>query len=323
MKKYLFSLMLALTATFAFVACDKDDETPVDQPKNIVELAQSNPDLSILVDAVVHADLASTLSGGTFTVFAPTNTAFNSFLQSLGAAKITDVDKNVVRSLLLYHTVPAEVTSQAIQTGYVKSASPFGTTTSNLSLYVVKDNSGVTINNSAKVVTADVDATNGVVHVVDKVIAFPTIVNHALNNPNFSTLVAALTRSDLGVDYVGLLSTQVGASGSSAPFTVFAPTNDAFAALLTEFNFANLEAIPAATLNKVLQYHVVAGANVVSSSLTNNQEVTTFETGKLTVDLSGAPTLVDENGRRARIIATDVQGNNGIIHAIDKVVMPN
>lgn len=323
MKKFFWSMLLAVSATLVFVACDKEDD-PVDQPKNIVELAQGNADLSILVDAVVHAELATTLSGSTeFTVFAPTNAAFTTFLQSIGAAKITDVPKATVRALLLYHAVPGEVTSSAIQAGYVKSASPFGTTTSNLSLYVTKDGSVIKINNAARVITPDVDATNGVVHVVDKVIAIPGIVDFALSNPDFSLLVQALTRSDLGVDYVGILSSQVGASGSPAPFTVFAPNNAAFIALLAELQFANLEAIPAATLNKVLQYHVVAGANVVSTTLTDNQQVTTFETGKLTVDLDGGAALIDENNRRSRIIATDVQGGNGIIHVIDRVVLPN
>ena len=323
MKKFFWSMLLLLSTTAVFIACDKEDE-PVDQPKNIVELAQSNADLSILVDAVVHAELTSTLSGSTeFTVFAPTNAAFTTFLQSAGVAKITDVPKATVRALLLYHAVPGEVTSTTIQSGYVKSASPFGTTTSNLSLFITKDATGVKINNSAKVVTPDVDATNGIVHVVDKVIAIPNIVDVALSNPDFSILVQALTRSDLGVDYVSILSGQVGAAGSAAPFTVFAPNNAAFTALLTELQVANLAAIPAATLNKVLQYHVVAGANVVSTTLTDNQQVTTFETGKLTVDLDGGATLVDENNRRSRIIATDVQANNGIIHVIDRVVLPN
>lgn len=323
MKKFFWSMLLMLSATFVFIACDKEDE-PVDQPKNIVELAQGNADLSILVDAVVYADLASTLSGSTeFTVFAPTNAAFTTLLQSLGVAKVTDLPKATVSALLLYHVVPGEVTSSAIQTGYVKSASPFGTTTSNLSLYITKDASGVKINNSAKVVTPDVDATNGIVHVVDKVITIPNIVDFALSNPDFSILVQALTRSDLGVDYVSILSSQVGAAGSPAPFTVFAPNNAAFTALLAELQAPNLAAIPAATLNKVLQYHVVAGANVVSTTLTDNQQVTTFETGKLTVDLDGGAALIDENNRRSRIIATDVQANNGIIHVIDRVVLPN
>ena len=312
MKKFLLGTMLALSAVFSVTACKDDEETP----KNIVELAQGDANLSILVEAVVYAELAATLSGTTeYTVFAPTNAAFTALLQSLGKAKITDVDKATVRAILLNHVVAGEVKSSAITTGYVKSASPFGTTTSTLSLYIVKSAAGVTINKDVNVTTADVDASNGVVHVVDKVIALPTIVNHALNNQNFSTLVAALTRADLGVDYVTLLS-------GAGPFTVFAPTNDAFTALLTELGAANLAAIDAVTLNKVLQYHVVSGANVLAATLTEGQQPTTYQGGKFTIGLSGGAKITDLNNRVSKIIITDVQGTNGVVHAIDKVLLP-
>lgn len=312
MKKFLFSALLACSVVFSVTACKDDEETP----KNIVELAQSDANLSILVEAVVYADLAATLSGTTeYTVFAPTNAAFTSLLQTLGVSKITDVDKATVKAILLNHVVAGEVKSGAITTGYVKSASPFGNTTSTLSLYITKTAAGVTINKDVNVTTADVDASNGVVHVVDKVIALPTVVNHALNNPNFSTLVAALTRSDLGVDYVAILS-------GAGPFTVFAPTNAAFTALLTELGAPNLAAIDAATLNKVLQYHVVSGANVLAGSLTEGQQVTTFQTGKFTIGLAGGAKITDANNRVSNIIITDVQGSNGVVHAIDKVLLP-
>lgn len=312
MKNFLFVTLLALSAAFTVTGC-KDQE---EQPKNIVELAQGDANLSILVDAVVYADLVSTLSGTTeYTVFAPTNAAFTALLQSLGKSKIQDVDKNVVKAILLNHVLAGEVKSSAITTGYVKSASPFGSTASTLSLYIQKDNAGVSINKDVKVTTADLDASNGVVHVVDKVIALPNVVNHALNNPNFSTLVAALTRADLGVDYVTLLS-------GAGPFTIFAPTNAAFTALLTELNAPNLAAIDAATLNKVLQYHVVSGANVLSTSLTEGQQVTSFQGGKFTIGLSGGAKITDSNNRKSNIIATDIQGSNGIIHAVDKVLLP-
>lgn len=317
MKKLFFVLFCATSALFTFSACNgTDDDVTTPKTKTIAELAQSNSDLSILVEALTYTDLVSVVNGtDAYTVFAPTNAAFTALLTSLGVSKVTDVDKATLKAILLYHVVPGTVKSSAITTGYVKSASPFGATTSNLSLYIVKDASGVTINNSVKVTTADVEASNGVVHIVDKVITIPTIVNHALNNPNFSSLVAALTRPDLLVDYVGILS-------GAGPYTVFAPTNAAFAALLTELNVPNLNAIDANTLNKVLQYHVVANANVLSSSLTNGQEVTTFQTGKFTINLTGGAKIVDANNRTANIIVVDVQGSNGVIHAIDKVLLP-
>lgn len=312
MKKSLLFLLLFSVVAFGFTACKDDEETDV---KNIVELAQATPDLSILVDAVIHADLVSVLSGtDKYTVFAPTNAAFTTLLTSLGVSKIEDVDKNVVKSILLYHVVGGDVRSTALTTGYVKTAATFGTTSSNLSLFV-NTASGVKLNSEATVTTADVAAENGVVHIIDKVLTVPTVVGHALGNPNFSILVQALTRSDLGVDYVTLLS-------GTGPFTVFAPTNAAFAALLTELNVASLNDIPAATLNSVLQYHVVAGANVLSTQLTEGQQVTTYQGGKFTIGLTGGASITDAKGRKSNIIVVDVQGTNGVVHAIDKVILP-
>lgn len=314
MKQSLFLFLLSISFFIGFSACTEDDDAPVEQ--TIVGVAQGNANLSILVEALTYTDLVGVLNGtDQYTVFAPTNAAFTALLTTLGVSKVTDVNKATLKSILLYHVVGGEVKSSAITTGYVKSVSPFGTTTSNLSLYVVKDANGVTINNGVKVTTADVEAKNGVVHVVDKVITIPTVVNHALNNPNFSSLVAALTRTDLLVDYVNILS-------GAGPFTVFAPTNAAFTALLTELGVANLNAIDANTLNQVLQYHVVSGANVVSTSLTNGQQVTTFQGQKFTIGTTGGAKITDARNRVSNIVVVDVQGSNGIIHAIDKVLLP-
>lgn len=314
MKKSLFSLLFLSLFAIAFTACKDDEVTPV-EVMNIVELAQNTPDLSILAEAVVHADLVSVLSASDkYTVFAPTNAAFTALLTSLGVSKIQDVDKNIVKSILLYHVVAGDVKSTDLSTGYVKTAATFGTTTSNLSLFV-NTASGVKLNNEASVTKADVAAENGTVHIIDKVLTLPTVVLHALSNPNFSTLVLALTRPDLGVDYVTLLS-------GNGPFTVFAPTNAAFASLLTELGVSSLDAIPAATLNSVLQYHVVAGANVLSTQLTEGQQVTTFQGGKFTIGLAGGASITDAKGRKSNIVAVDVQGTNGVVHAIDKVILP-
>lgn len=312
MKKLFLGLLLVFGATFTFISCDKEDD---ETPKNIVELASSNSNLSILVEAVNHAGLGSVLSGSSkLTVFAPSNDAFNALLKDLKVAKITDLDKKLVERILLYHVVAGEVKSTDLSNGYVKTQAKFGSSANQLSL-LVNINSGVKLNNKATVVTANVAASNGVVHVIDKVLTLPTVVTKALDNPAFSSLVAALTRPDLGVDYVTLLS-------AAGPFTVFAPTNDAFTALLTELKLTKLADIPAATLNAVLQYHVVSGANVVSTQLTQNQEVTTFGTGKFKIDLVGGAKITDAKGRQSKIIIADVQADNGVVHAIDKVILP-
>lgn len=311
MKNFVFSLLLVLGTAFIFTACDDSDNG---QQKNIVELAQGDANLSTLVAAVQRAGLVDALTApGPLTVFAPTNQAFSDLLADLGLTKLEDVPVDVLKDILLNHVVSGEVKSSALTTGYVETLLAFGTTTSYLNNYVDLS-SGVKIGGST-VTTPDVDASNGVVHVINKVILPPTVVNQALNNPNFSSLVAALTRSDLGVDYVGILS-------GDGPFTVFAPTNAAFTALLTELNVASLNDIPADVLNKVLQYHVVSGANVLSTQLTDEQEVTTLQGQKFTIDLTGGAKIKDAAGRTSNIVATDVQGANGVVHAIDKVILP-
>lgn len=311
MKKLLFSLLVLSASALSFTACKDSDD---DSQKNIVELAQGNSNLSTLVSAVQRAGLVDALSGdGPLTVFAPTNEAFNDLLSGLGFSRLEDVPVDVLKNILLNHVVSGKVKSSDLSTGYIKSLLTFGASTSNVSLYV-NTSAGVKVNGST-VTTADVEASNGIVHIIDKVIVPPTVVDQALNNPDFSTLVAALTRSDLGVDYVGILS-------GDGPFTVFAPTNDAFAALLTELGAGGLDAIPAATLNSVLQYHVVSGANILSTQLADEQTVTTLQGGTFKIDLTGGAKIVDAKGRTSNIIATDVQGTNGVVHAIDKVILP-
>lgn len=140
------------------------------------------------------------------------------------------------------------------------------------------------------------------------------IVQIAQGDANFSILVQALTRSDLSTNYATVLS-------GTGPFTVFAPTNAAFTALLAELGFTSLDQIPAATLEAVLTYHVLSG-KVLSSSLTEGQVATTLNTGKFTVSLAGGAKITDAKGRVSNIKTVDIEGTNGVIHAIDKVLLP-
>jgi uncharacterized surface protein with fasciclin (FAS1) repeats len=314
MKKLLFSMFLALSAALTFSSCAEDEE---DLPKTIAETAQNTSNLSSLVAALNRAGLVDALNAdGPFTVFAPTNEAFSAFLSANGFATLEDVPVDVLTQVLLNHVVSGEIRAANVPAeGYVKTLATFGNTNSNLSLLAQSNASGVSLNKDVKVVTPDVLASNGVVHVVDKVIGLPTVVNHALNNPNFSILVAALTRPGLGVNYVNILS-------GAGPFTVFAPTNAAFAALLTELNLTSLDQVDNATLNAVLQYHVVNNANVLAGQLTNGQEVTTLQGGKFTINLTSGAKIVDGQNRTTNIILTDVQGANGVVHAIDRVILP-
>lgn len=310
--------LIAIVAILSFSCNDDEDTTPL---KTIVGTAQANADFSILVDALVRADLVTTLNGnGPFTVFAPNNAAFNTFLTANGYANINAVPVSALKEVLLNHVVSGKNLSTALTTGYVKTFAKGTASTNTLSMFI-NTSSGVVINGGtsnggATVTTADILASNGVIHAVNAVITLPSVVNHAIANPNFTTLVAALTRADQP-DFVGILS-------QTEPYTVFAPTNAAFGSLLTELSLAGLNDIPQATLENTLKYHVVAGANVLASALTNNQLVTTFQGQSFTVELpTSGPQIKDANNRISKIIATDVQGSNGVVHVIDKVLLPS
>ncbi len=322
MKKFSLLSKFALAFTMAaFVSCSDDDDNNSESPQTIAEIAMENDDFSSLAAALDRAGLTATLNGsGEFTVFAPTNAAFNTFLSANGFANLEAVPVNVLREVLLNHVVSGEVMSNELSTGYVKTLGKGSASATNtLSMYI-NTASGVVINGGASnggasVTTPDIDAENGVVHVVNAVIGLPTVVNHAIANPNFTSLVAALTRDDQP-DFAGILS-------GTGPFTVFAPTNAAFASLLTELSLPGLADVPQAVLENTLKYHVVAGANVLSTNLTNNMMVETFQGQSFSVQLMGSSAqITDASNRVSAITATDVQASNGVIHVVDKVLLP-
>lgn len=318
MKKTLFTfLTLFVSFGLFFASCSDDDNDAENDLNNIVALAQATDNLSSLVAAVQRAGLVDALSdaNASLTVFAPTNAAFSAFLTANGFNSLEDVPVDLLRSVLLNHVLSSTVRSNAITDGYVKTLATFSTTQSNISLYVSTANNAVTLNNQSAVVTPDIEAANGVVHIVDAVIALPVLPTFVVSDPNFSILLQALTRSDLSADFVTTLS-------GNGPFTVFAPTNQAFLDVLAENNLAALSDVPAVDLEEILSYHVVSG-NILAASLVDGQTVTTIGTGQFTINTTNGATITDENSRVAQIIATDVQANNGVIHAINKVLLPN
>lgn len=280
---------------------------------NIVDHAVANPNLTSLVAALTDGgnttftDLLSN-EEEEFTVFAPVNDAFAAF---------TNPNSNDLNAILSNHViVGASAFSSGLTNSYVNTAAEFDTD-ENLSMYINTDD-GVTLNGVSNVAIADIVATNGVIHAVDAVIDLPTVVTFAVADPNFSTLVQALTELTPSVDFVSVLSAQDGAGDD--PFTVFAPTNDAFAAL---------PAIPAeADLIPILQHHVVAGANVRSGDLTDGIMATTLEGDAITINLPGTgdniADVTDGSGNTGiGIDAVDVQAINGVIHVLDGVLVPD
>ncbi len=308
---------IAALSTAAFIAAcggSNDDVAPAPAPiKNIVEVAKTNPDLSILVEAVVAADLATTLSapGGTtgLTVFAPTNAAFAALLTELGVTKdALFANKPLLTSVLTYHVLPKRV---------FKANIPFGAHNTSLEggfFKIEEVGTAVVItdarNRKSNITATDIVANNGIIHVVDKVIlpGDKNIVQTAQANPDFSILVEAVVAA-------GLADTLSG----KGPFTVFAPTNAAFASLLTELGITKDALLANKTLlTNVLTYHVVE--DVVLAAEVPVGDVTTLQ--KETFAVSATLAITDQRARVANITATDLLTSNGVIHVIDKVILP-
>ena len=316
MKKNFLKITLVLL-TFVAFSCSNDDDSSQQTTNTIADFVSANPNYSSLKAALDRAGLTSTLDGTTdYTVFAPDNAAFSAFLTSNGFASLNDVPVDVLQQVLLNHVVTGTNLSTSLTTGYVKTLATEATTSNPIDMYI-NTSSGVMINGDVSVTAADIMVDNGVIHAVNKVIALPTVVTFAIADSTFDTLVAALT-ADAGFTYVSTLSS----TSSPAPFTVFAPTNGAFGDLLTELGVGGLGDIPTATLEATLNTHVVAGANVLSTALTDNMTVTTLG-DTFTINLGSGATFTDQNGRTGNIIVTDVQAANGVVHVIDKVILPN
>lgn len=305
-SKLLIGLLLLGLASTSFFACKDDDETTTD-PQTIAEIAAADAQFSTLVSALERVSLTSVLDGaGTFTVFAPTNAAFTASginLDALTDAQLTEV--------LLYHVLGATVKSTDLVEGstYATTSAETGPGGTQLSILVQRTGTAVKVNGTAQVTSADIAATNGVIHVVDKVLLPLDVVGHAAANSSFTSLVGALGAAS------GDLVTVLGGDG---PFTVFAPVNSAFDEIA-----AVTATLTADQLAKVLTYHVVSG-NVASSALTNGMTVNTVNGEAFTVNINGsAVTITDAKGNIANVLLTDVQATNGIIHVLDKVILPN
>lgn len=304
----------ALIAFCSFVVSCSSDSSSSNTPGTIAEIASSNANLSTLVSALNKTGLTSTFnSAGDYTVFAPTNDKFQDFLTANGFANLDAVPVPLLKEILKNHVLTGSFYSDELTTGYVKTlALGSASSTNTLSMYVevgstVKLNGGSS-NGGATVVTADIEASNGVIHIVDHVISLPTVVDHAIANPNFTTLVGLVSDA-------GLVPTLDGTDGS--PFTVFAPTNAAFT-LFESQNPGVLGGLTGTQVASVLTYHVVGGANVLSNAIPTSP-ITTLETGTFTI---AGTTITDEQNRQTGIIVVDVQASNGVIHAINNVLLP-
>jgi uncharacterized surface protein with fasciclin (FAS1) repeats len=300
-------------------ACGGSDDP---QPGTLADEA-TKQGFTALVAASAKADLVPALSSSSssLTVFAPTDAAFTTLATSLGfssaTAMVTALDGPTLAKILQFHVLPTKKTAADLTAGGATQATLY-TFEGSAATLALNTTSGVKITdevlNQATVVTANVPASNGVIHVIDKVLVPPGVLNvvqMAQLNPTFSVLVEAVVSANLA----GTLS-------GAGPFTVFAPTNDAFVAALGELGLTKAQLLASPGLAGILTYHVVAG-NVRAADVVALPKPATVTTVQGTAFTVGADLkITDARARVAGLVATDVIASNGVIHVIDKVLLP-
>ena len=331
-----------ITFSFVAISCSDDDDDNSPQPQQtVLEIAIDNDSFDVLEAAAVKAgsDVTDVLSGSTqITVFAPTDAAFVSYLgvanEAAAIAAVNGLTPTAAADLLTFHVIAgSEIKAADIATGTTAVTTA---RSSDNKAFVTKTGASVTINN-ARVTTADVDASNGVIHIIDAVLTPPAgdiieVATSPTNAASFNILAAALTQADLITTLQG-----------NGPFTVFAPTDDAFLALLRSAAFfdnpelteqqaidyistsdASSTPLSLTTLTQVLLYHVVP-ASGYSINLTNNQVLTTAKAdAPKTVTIGiGASVTVDVSASEPSTVTTvNISATNGVIHVINNVLLP-
>lgn len=301
------------------VSCDKDDDDTTPPASTITDIVVANGDYSTLKAAVIKANLQTTLSGtGPFTVFAPNNAAFSA--SGISETTINALSSAQVQAILLYHTLGAKILAADVPAGPNAKV----TTASGDSAFVTRNANGVFIN-GIKVDQADINASNGVIHRIGRVLMPATgnvVATAQTAGSGLDSLVKAIVRAnnEPGGD-PNLINTL-----STATITVFAPSNAAFTQLLTALSATDINQIPVATLLAVLRYHVVGG-RAFSSDLSNGP-LAMLAGGNTSVNLTngtgGGPTITGNgnSGNRSNITSTNIIARNGVIHVIDRVLLP-
>jgi transforming growth factor-beta-induced protein len=301
----------APTATVAAPTEEIVPPTVVPAPLDIVDTAVADGRFTTLVAAVQAAGLVDTLKGaGPFTVFAPTDEAFAKLPAGTVENLLKPENLETLKNVLLYHVVSGNVMAADVVTLDGKTADTVAGSAVNIS---VKDGN-VFLNENVQVIITDIVTSNGVIHVIDTVLLPPAkladIVDTAVADGRFTTLVAA-------VQAAGLVDTLKGAG----PFTVFAPTDEAFAKLPAGTVETLLKPENLETLKNTLLYHVVPGMVMAADVVTLDGKMadTAFAGKSIAISVKDGKVYLNEN---VQVIITDVMTTNGVIHVIDTVLLP-
>lgn len=304
---FFFAFFLAL------ISCSNDDDDnggttpPPTGVLTIYETAVSSDNLTILTEAMDRTKLDVPLNQpGTYTLFAPTDKAFTD-----AGFSFDDLSNEELINLLLNHVLDTEVLSQDLSTGYITTLAK-GPENTNISMFVNTEE-GIELNGTSipLVNGMDTKASNGVLHLVDTPIGIPDVGTHIVINRDFEAMEEVLV--NYGAELIEIIQ-------GEGPFTIFVPSVEAFENLVSTIDPGNLTP---ESIASILAYHVIIGENIRAEDLTDGQELTTANGEALKVDLTNGARLIDgTEGPGVPITETNIQGSNGVIHMVEKVLLP-
>ncbi len=306
-----FAIRIVLLALMMsqFAACNNDKEV---NPRTVTDIILENNDFSILRTLMLYASMSDALKTSNLTVFAPNDAAFKASGYA-DASGLTSLPVATVRQILEYHVLSSIFESKDFNT----STTPAVQTILNKPLYLSKNASGLSVN-GAKLVTTDLKADNGVIHVVDRVLipADQTLLGIIQGSPDFTFLAAAAARAATSNPAVANAL-----SSTATAFTVFAPTNQAFIAAgfptIASFNTTN-----ASTLANILLYHVLPGRVFTTNLVSGN--LVTANSMSFRVDANDPIkiTSTKSGSQSATVTKANLLATNGVVHVIDRVLLP-
>lgn len=305
---YFFAAILLLLSFFT-ISCRKDDDTKLNTSpdKDIAANLSANADYSILNEAIIKAGLQNLFQGSTeYTLFAPPNAAFETYFYQTGVEGLAGISQQEIKALLLNHVISGKILTSSLQKGYIETINTSAPDNKALVLYVSNTKPFI-IDGSRKIINPDIICNNGVIHGVDKVIRPESLVDHIMNNPDFSMLIQLVLSS-------GMSDTLV----SGGPFTIFAPTNAVFEAAMDSMGLTTLDPTLLQQLAPLSLYHLLEGNYTVADIPQGNVE-TMLPGFSLSFDKSSGQIRINNS---VNITTPDIQATNGVVHIVDGFCVP-
>lgn len=323
----LINSLILLAILFGFATSCSDDDNPKPVNNTIAVLLSNGNKVKLFTKALDRVDFLDNLHGTKkYTVFAPDDDAFENFLEEYDYDNISDVPKEELKKIILNHIIPTNVLTTE---DLLDMDNEYQSTSAEYSLFISGDDGEISLNGNTKLdnEAIDVEASNGIIHLASNVITTPTVATFLELDTHFSSFYEGLTTSTPDTDFIASLKSLETDDDSEAPFTVFAPNNEAIEALLeANENWESLDDINKSSLTSILEHHIIVNKAILKEDLDDGLEnVETLEGDSLSfTESDGDFMITDGSGNEdIKILLFDIKTQNGIIHTIGSVLIPN